>query len=85
MRKRALNGFVITRDGEPIDIFEMDIGDGFWNGVTVVGYAASLNGPDRLGVQTGHWWRPHPDSCLYLRIYHVKNLEWDTDISFRNG
>ncbi|KAF8597805.1 hypothetical protein BDV93DRAFT_513030 [Ceratobasidium sp. AG-I] len=85
VKKRALHGFVFIRDDRPIDILELEIVPGFWSGVTVLGYAASLQGDDCLGIQTGYWQRPYSNSYLYLRIRHVESLKWLADPSFRKN
>lgn len=80
-----LHGFVILRNQTPIDILEFEVEHGFWSGVTVLGYAASLSSQSCLGTQTGHRHIQRPGVFSYLMISNITSMKWRSDSSYRSG
>lgn len=75
----------MLRNWKPIDIYEFEVEPGFWSGITVLGYAASLSNQGCLGIQTGHWQSCNTGCFSYLRIDQISSLSWHSDLSFRDG
>ncbi|KAG8712532.1 hypothetical protein FRC08_014447 [Ceratobasidium sp. 394] len=81
---RALHGFVLLRGEEPDFVQPFAIESGYWKGVTVMGYAAELQGQEGLFVQSGHWFHDLVKFHL-VQIDDVTSLELGSHPTFRNG
>ncbi|KAG8736464.1 hypothetical protein FRC10_009306 [Ceratobasidium sp. 414] len=81
---RALHGFVVLREEEPEFIQPLEMEADFWVGVSVLGYAATLEGEEGLFVQTGHWFDNLVNYHL-VKIDHIRSLEFRSNPAFRSG
>ncbi|KAG9101459.1 hypothetical protein FS749_006678 [Ceratobasidium sp. UAMH 11750] len=82
--KRALHGFVLLRDDQPDFVQPFDISSGYWTGMTLLGYAATLEGQEGLQAQTGHWFEPLVKFHL-VKVQDISSVELISQPDFRGG
>lgn len=78
--------FEFFRNGQHVSPLWRDCDQQFWNGVTAIGYAASLSGASSNLVQAGHWDEIYTDG--HYELYEIKDISGlclETNRAWRGG